>query len=253
MQNGFFEFNGGKIYFEVEGEGIPVTFLHGFSLDHRMWKSQVEFLKDKYKIITYDLRGFGKSSVPTGEYSHHEDLKALLGFLKIKKTNLVGLSLGGEVGVDFVLSYPDMVTNLILVDSSLGGFNSTVDWNVHPELGLEKAKENWLNHIVFAKTKENKFASTQLKEILNDYSEWHWYNSDPRKKSDPSALEQIQNIKIPTNIIIGENDLSYYHDIANLLNEKIEGSNKIIVQNSGHMVNLESPEEFNKILLEKFK
>ena len=248
METGLFEHNNGKLYFEVVGEGEPIVLIHGFSLDHRMWEPQVEFLKDKFKVITYDLRGFGKSSVPTGKYSHHDDLKALLEHLGVSKTHVVGLSLGGEIAIDFTLAFPNMVKSLVLSDSSLGGYKSTVDWNVHPEEGLEKAKENWVNHEVFNKTTTNKIASEKLQEMLKDYSGWHWFNSDPREKLIPPAIDQIQDIKVPTIIMVGENDLNYYHNIAEVLNQKILGSKKIIIPNSGHMTNLENTEAFNRVL-----
>lgn len=248
MQNGYLDHNNGKLYFEVVGGGDPIVLIHGFSLDHRMWEPQVGFLKNKFKVIRYDLRGFGKSSVPRGTYSHHDDLKALLEHLGVSNAHLVGLSLGGEIAIDFTLTFPNMVKSLVLADSSLGGYKSTVDWNVHPEEGLEKAKENWINHEVFSKATTNKFASEKLQEILKDYSGWHWFNSDPREKLDPPAIEQIQNIKVPTIIMVGENDLNYYHNIANLLNQKIAGSNKIIIPNSGHMSNLENIDVFSRVL-----
>lgn len=250
METGFFEHNNGKLYFEVVGEGEPIVLIHGFSLDHRMWEPQVEFLKDKFKVITYDLRGFGKSSVPTDKYSHHDDLKALLEHLGISNTHLVGLSLGGEIAIDFALAFPNMAKSLVLADSSLGGYKSTVDWNVHPEEGLERAKENWLNHEVLKKTRENINASKKLRGILADYSGWHWFNSDSRERLDPTALERLEEIKVPTLIIVGEKDLPYYHDISNILTSKINISKKFIFPEAGHMVNLENPEKFNQIVLD---
>lgn len=248
MQTEFFEFDKGKLYFEVVGEGEPIVFIHGFTLDRRMWKPQVDEFSKKFKVITHDLRGFGKSSTPVDKYSHHEDLKALLDHLGISEAHIIGLSLGGEIALDFAVSYPDMVKTLTLADSSLGGYKSTVDWNVHPELGLDKAKENWLNHHVFDKTRENIEATFLLKQIVSDYSGWHWFNNDPREKVSPSTIEQIQNINIPTTIIIGEYDLSYFKDIADILNNKIPNSNKVIIKNSGHMSNLENIEQFNKTI-----
>lgn len=64
MQTGFFEFNKGKLYIEVVGEVEPIVFIHGFTLDHRMWKPQVDEFSKKFKVIAYDLRGFGNSPTP---------------------------------------------------------------------------------------------------------------------------------------------------------------------------------------------
>ena len=101
---------------------------------------------------------------------------------------------------------------------------------------------------MFNKTREDIDATLLLKQVVSDYSGWHWFNSDPREKVNPPTLEQIQNIKVPTTIIIGEYDLSYFKDIAEILNNKISNSKKIIIKNSGHMSNLENIEQFNKTI-----
>ncbi len=239
------------IHYKSEGAGGPVILIHGFSLDHRMWKPQIDFLSKKHQVIGYDMRGFGKSSIPADIYSHHEDLLTLIKSLQFDKVSIVGLSLGGEVAIDFSISYPQYVSKFVLASSSLGGYASTVDWDVHAkEVGVEQAKKNWLNHAVFAPTIQNDNARQTLEKILSDYSGWHWFNHDPRTKLVPLALERLADIKIPTKIIVGANDLSYYHDIAKILGEGISNSTTIIIPNSGHMVNLENPTEFNKVLQE---
>lgn len=78
MESNSFHYNSGDIYYEVTGAGEPVVFVHGFTLDHRMWQPQVEVLRDDYQMITYDVRGFGRSSLPDGPYNHAADLRALL-------------------------------------------------------------------------------------------------------------------------------------------------------------------------------
>ncbi len=237
------------IYYESKGVGEAVVLIHGFSLDHRMWQPQIDFLSHKHQVVAYDMRGFGKSSLPTNTYSYHGDLLALLDSLQLTKVTIIGLSLGGEVAIDFAISYPQYVSKLVLASSSLGGYASTIDWNVHAkEVGIEQAKKNWLNHSVFAPTIKNEIAKETLGQIVNDYSGWHWLNHDPREKLQPSALTRLNEIKAPTEIIVSANDLSYYHDIAKILSKGITNSHLTIIPNSGHMVNLENPNEFNKVL-----
>jgi pimeloyl-ACP methyl ester carboxylesterase len=173
----------------------------------------------------------------------------MLDSLQLTKVTIVGLSLGGEVAIDFAISYPQYVSKLVLASSSLGGYSSTVDWDVHAkEVGIDEAKKNWLNHSVFAPTIANKDVKEKLDKIVNDYSGWHWLNHDSREKLQPTTLTRLNEIKVQTEIIVGANDLSYYHDIAKILNKGISNSHLTIIQNSGHMVNLENPTEFNKVL-----
>lgn len=76
MTNGTLTYNDGQIYYEVIGSGDPIIFLHGFTLDHTTWKPQVEYFSKNYQVITYDARGFGKSSLPKSSYDHAADLQA---------------------------------------------------------------------------------------------------------------------------------------------------------------------------------
>src|SRR3989339_226618 len=237
------------LYFQSKGEGVPIIFVHGFSLDSRMWDPQVEILSKTNQVITYDMRGFGKSPLPTGPYTHHDNLHDLVTSLNLSKFHLVGLSLGGEVALDYVLTNPDTVLTLTLADSSLGGYASSVNWQVYAkEQGLEKAKENWLNHPVFDSVKSNPKIFSRLKQMVSDYSGWHWLNHDPWIKLIPPAIDRLGEIKLPTQILVGDKDLDYYHTIADTLADKIINSNLEYIGNSGHMVNLENEVEFNYII-----
>jgi pimeloyl-ACP methyl ester carboxylesterase len=249
MKSGNFSYNDGNIYFEVSGSGDPIVFIHGFSLDHRMWQLQVEHLSKTHRVVTYDMRGFGQSSLPTSTYSHHNDLKALLDHLTIEQAYIVGLSLGGEVAIDFALTQPAMVESLALLETSLGGFASTVDWDVHADkVGIEQAKINWLNHRVFSQSIANPIARRALEDAMKDYSGWHWQHNDLRQKLQSPAKDQLNEIVAPTLIAVGEKDLSYYHDIAAILHERIEGSKLTTIAGAGHMVNIEKPDEINSLL-----
>lgn len=235
--------------YKLEGSGIPIVFIHGFSLDSRMWKPQVEYFRKTNQVITYDMRGFGESETPSGPYSHAEDLHELLVSLKIYKAHIVGLSLGGEVAIDYILTYPDNVLTLTLADTSLGGYSSTVDWRVYAkEQSLDRAKQNWLNHSVFEPSNRNHSVGEQLKAMVDDYSGWHWLNDDPRIKLAPPATDRLGEIMIPTQIILGEFDLPYYHDIAKILTDKIPNSKLHIINGAGHMTNLENEVKFNQII-----
>ncbi len=240
-----------ELFHQAKGLGEPIVFVHGFSLDSRMWQPQVEYFAKSNQVITYDMRGFGKSPLPDRPYSHVEDLWQLLDTLKVNKAHIVGLSLGGEVAIDYVLTYPDTVLSLTLADTSLGGYASTVDWRVYAkEQGLEQAKQNWLNHAVFAPSNRYPEVAKQLRAMVDSYSGWHWLYDDPRIKLDLPAIDRLWEIKLPTQILVGKNDLDYYHRIAGILADKISSSNLEYISDSGHMINLECPDGFNFLLKE---
>lgn len=248
---GFLNYNKGDIFYEVIGEENTdtIVFVHGFSLDNRMWHQQKDFFKGSYKVVTYDMRGFGKSSLPVTSYSHHDDLKQLLNMLDVKSCNLVGLSLGGEVAIDFTIENKNFVKKLVLMDSSLGGYSSTVNWDVKAkEMGVENAKSNWLRHEVFTSTRNKKMVLEELTKIVNDYSGWHWVNPDPRLKLKPPAISRLHQIASSTLIMTGEDDLQYFKDISDILLSNVKNSTKEIIGNAGHMINMENTKLVNSLL-----
>src|ERR1044072_506255 len=103
---GFAEVNGTRLYYEALGRGPAVVLVHGGLVDSRLWDDQMRPLAEHFRVVRYDLRGFGKSAAPTGQYWPTEDLRALLDFLKIEKDTVVGLSLGGILAAAFPFEHP---------------------------------------------------------------------------------------------------------------------------------------------------
>ena len=104
------------------GEGDVLVLLHSGYTDLRLWDDQFELFGRYFKVIRYDIRGFGRSDKPSEPFSHFEDLKELLNYLGIDKAHLVGVSMGGSIAIDFTLQYPDLVEYLVLSGSSLNGY-----------------------------------------------------------------------------------------------------------------------------------
>lgn len=120
--NCFAIINGTRIYYEMIGEGDVLVLLHSGYTDLRLWDDQFELFGRYFKVIRYDIRGFGRSDKPSEPFSHFEDLKELLNYLGIDKAHLVGVSMGGSIAIDFTLQYPDSVEYLVLSGSSLNGY-----------------------------------------------------------------------------------------------------------------------------------
>jgi pimeloyl-ACP methyl ester carboxylesterase len=259
--SGYAEVNGAKIYYEIEGAGQVVVLIHGFSLDLRMWDRQIEALTTRYQVLRFDARGFGRSTKPTGEgYAHAADLKALLDYLEIEKAHILGLSLGGRTAVDFVLAYPEMARTLIVVDSVPSGYRKSPMERVSmsPEIldaakksGVATARQIWLDHKLFERTRQNSEAGRELVAIVEEYSGWHWMptNIDPGFELEPNAQANISRIKTPTLVIIGEYDLSVFQKTADLMYSQILGCHLQKLP-TGHMPNLEVSELFNDVVLE---
>ena len=134
--HGYAEVNNTRLYYEIKGQGDPLVLIHGMNLNHTMWNTQVPEFSKHYKVIRYDLRGYGKSANPKeGEsYSNHTDLKTLLDLLNIKKTHLLGLSMGGMICQEFALRYPERLDKLVLTGT--GASNSLTMFSTLPAINF---------------------------------------------------------------------------------------------------------------------
>ena len=236
--------NNGNINYTVKGEGDPVVLIHGFGLDSRIWVKQVEELSKTNKVITYDLRGFGKSSLPNGRYSHTEDLNQLLKELNIQSSKIVGHSFGGELAVEYALKYPNKVNSLVLISPSLRGIKGdTSDWEALIELGktgdIESLRKRILENPVFKDFKEGSKEMELIKEIVNDYSGFHFMNRDPSETIEGN--QEIMNLNCPIEVVIGERDEEVQKEVAKKFKDEIDVETKVI-PNCGHMGILVEPE-----------
>jgi pimeloyl-ACP methyl ester carboxylesterase len=106
--SGFAKVNDTTLFYEMKRSGDPLVFIHSGGFDRRMWDDQFKFFSD-YTMIRYDARGYGKSKAPTRPYSEQADLFRLLEYLDIQSANIVGLSLGGRIAIDFAIAHPEKV------------------------------------------------------------------------------------------------------------------------------------------------
>jgi 3-oxoadipate enol-lactonase len=253
---GFASVNGTRLYYETAGSGQDVIFIHGFGLDRRMWDDQFEEFSHQYRVLRYDLRGFGKSSsTPTEPYAHHTDLRELMIQRGIAKAHIAGLSMGGRIAIDFALSYPHLMTSLIAVDSVIHGykfqaFSQSAAASDAKNSGIAAANRRWLYHNLFRPALEKPEVARRIKDIVSSYSGWHWLNKNPWTPLDPPAVDRLNSIAAPTLIVLGERDLPDFHAIGDLLNREIAGSRKVVISGVGHMSNMEDPVAFNRVLMD---
>jgi 3-oxoadipate enol-lactonase len=257
-QRSITDVNRTQLHYEVAGTGDPVVFVHGFGGDLRIWDAQFPVFAQRYRVLRYDIRGHGKSALPTSEpYAHADDLKALLDHCEISRAHVIGLSMGGEIAVNFALAYPERVESLVLVGSSLGGFQWSDEWNASwvpiftaaSTSGKEAVLELVLRLPLIAAAMENPEVAPRLTQILSEYSAWHFLNADPVQHPEPPAAQRLNQIRVPTLIVIGEHDLPDLHGIAATLQEHIPNATRIGVPGVGHVVSMEAPARLNEIVL----
>jgi pimeloyl-ACP methyl ester carboxylesterase len=255
--------NDASIYYEIAGKGDPVVLVHGFTLDTRMWDDQFSQFSKHYRVIRYDARGFGRSSVPEEgkPYSHARDLRGLLDHLNIRKASVIGLSMGGSTAINFTLEHPDYVSTLIAVDSGLDGYRWTNDFrewflsllDIARESGVESAKEEWVNGALFEPAMRNPLVAGRFREMVGSYSGWRFINDDPLESLDPSPNTRLHEIECPTLVVVGEFDIPTFQGAADRINGEVSNSTKAVIPGVGHMSNMEDPVCFNREVLSFFE
>lgn len=251
-----------SLYYEIDGAGSTIIFINGLTMDTNAWLLQVPTFSKRHKVIRYDCRGQGQSDKPEIEYSqemHADDLINLMDKLDIHKAHLVGLSNGGMIAQHFAIKYPDRIGALALVDtcSYIDTLLDTIVrvWIKATEIGGSELRYDATIPFIFSENfiKKNQANISAMKQ--------HSIEINPPKAVINLAnaclkhniTDRLSEIKAPTLIIVGEEDILIPPKYSKLLNEKIFGSKLVIMKKCGHVTTLEKPEEFNNIVLEFLK
>lgn len=251
-----------SLNYEIDGKGPVVIFINGLTMDVNGWYFQVQAFSQKYEVLRYDCRGQGQSDKPDTDYTqemHAEDLNNLIDKLGIRKAHLIGISNGGMIAQHFTVKYPEKVGALVLVDTC-----SYIDtllemiinaWIKSTEAGGSALRYDVALPFLFAED----FVKKNLENILalREYS----ITTNPPKPIINLAKasikhninDRISEIKAPTLIIVGEEDILIPPTYSKILHKKIEGSKLIIMKNCGHVPPIEKPEEFNGAVLNFLK
>ena len=245
----------GELSVETVGAGPDIVFLHGFSLDRRSWQPQVRHFSPSNRVTTYDMRGFGKSSLPEGNYEHGADLLAMLQETGIRKCLLVGLSLGANVALSFAANHPDMLDGLVLASPGLPGHPWTTERPPEAALrvamadGIEAGKRFWLGHPLFANLSRAPHMRALVEQMVADYSAWHWQVGGHVAPIAPLP-GGLEGVSVPTLVISGAHDVDGYREIARVIASRIPGARFAELAEGGHMANMDAAEQFSSLVEE---
>jgi 3-oxoadipate enol-lactonase len=259
----FVEVDGRKIFYEEQGSGKPLVLVHSALTHSGMWDTQMPTLTPHYRVVRYDLYGYGQSAFTVQKKINHvADLKALLAHLGIEKVSIAGVSMGAEMVLDFALAHPQIVEKLILVGAGIEGYEYPADamawWNDFISQikanDFDRAIEVFLDGAI--EGVDEKLPTelrARLKAMMQTYNFRH-YSDDTllwaAPASDKPPAARLSEIACPTLVIVGEQDLQVMQDIATFITNGIVGAQKIVVPHAAHLVNMQQPEAFNKIVLE---
>lgn len=258
------ELNGARIAYEVRGTGPTVTLIHEGIADRRMWRETLPVLESDFTVVTYDQRGYGESSLPSGPATYVDDLCALLDHLGLAQTTLVGASLGGRVALELALLQPERVERLALVAAGLPEWDWSEDVKRFGEQeeaayeagDLDRAVELNLALWVDGPRRGPDAVDPAMRAFVGEMQRraFEIPLPDPEPTSapplEPPARDRLRDIGIPTLVVVGDEDVEDILQIADLLAEGIPGARRVTVPDTAHMIPLEKPQEFNRILLD---
>ena len=257
----FADVNGTRIHYEVRGEGTAVILIHAGINNMGMWDDQMDAFAQRHRVVHYDVRGWGETADPPGQYSDHDDLRDLMNHLGIAQAALVGCSGGGKIALDFALVYPEMAAKLVLVGPGLGGYEWTLEGiankaeamhNAYERGDKELAAELWTQVWVDGSSRTPEMVDTAVRSRAYDMI-LHMFRQPEgkgqRQEIDPPAIERLGNIQAPTLIILGEHDTPDIHTIVELLAKQIPNAHQVRMVDVAHMLNMEKPSEFNRVVM----
>src|SRR5213594_822530 len=260
--------DGIKLYYEESGQGLPLVFVHEFAGDYRSWHPQVRFFSRRYRTIAFNARGYPPSDVPEGveAYSQDraaEDIRGVLDALKIPKAHVCGLSMGGYATLHFGLKHPDRALSLVVAGAGYGSAPGEREKFLRDSEAVVKRFED----DGMAKTADfYAKGPTRVQLMDKDPHSWREFHRQLAEGSArghaltqrgvqlrrPSIMdlgERMEKLEVPTLIMTGDEDDPCLEP-AIFMKRKIPTSGLVVLPKSGHAINLEEPEAFNRAVLD---
>lgn len=232
-----------------------IILIHGFPLNKAMWNKQVGELKENYRVIAYDIRGHGNSDAGDYDFSIEffvNDLLRLMDALKIDKTILCGLSMGGYIALNAIENYPERFNALVLCDTNCAADSSeakekrmkTIE--IIKEKGLEQYAEESLKKLFAPISFSTHIEEISIvREMITKTPTQSLFKTLHALADRSETCTKLHEIKVPVLIMVGKEDEITPPDVALTMHEKIKGSTIHIIDNAGHLSNMENPEQFN--------
>lgn len=246
-------------YTEV-GQGKPLVLIHAFPTNQRLWKPQQDGLKNKFRIITLDLWGFGKSSPTNGQAitmtDYADEVKQLLDRLHIQKALVGGESMGGYVALAFLEKYPDKVEGLVLSDTQ--SISDSPEIQAKRETNavdvLEHGTVNLINGFIpkALSPKAQEKTKVFLRHILEKQKATAIASALRGMAVRHDTSDLLANSTLPILIITGDQDTLISSQQSDNMHALAKNSQLIVLTNAGHLSSLEKPKQWNQAVIDMF-
>lgn len=256
------------LYYEAYGEGEPLIFVHGHSLDRRMWREQVKHFANDYRVICYDARGYGRSSKQCEEqlFTHADDLLALMDALQIERAHLVGLSMGGFIVGDLVALAPERLLSATMAEGVIRSTPSIHEPMTAEEItrkqasidavlakGIRTYKREWIASLLRGGSRAKEIRRP-LRRIIMDWDGWQATHHEVHcyYAREATAILKEKRPTLPCLYIRAQRPNEALRTAPSMIQHTPNGR-FVLIEDSGHMVNMEQPERFNEVVEEFLK
>ena len=258
--------DGIKLYYEESGSGTPIVFVHEFGGDYRSWEPQVRYFSRRYRVVTWNYRGFPPSEVPKDPAAYSveifvEDLRGLMKHLGLARAHVGGLSLGGGVALNFGIRHPELASSLIIAGAGSG----TVDRenflkNAEQSAVLYEREGAVAKQRTFAETPTRKgFASKDPRgwaEFLRNVLDHSGLGSALttrgvmiKRKTIFELEPELKKLQVPSLIVVGDQDEPCLEP-GLFMKRHIPHAGLVVMPMTGHTANIEEPALFNQTVAE---
>jgi pimeloyl-ACP methyl ester carboxylesterase len=251
--------NGAEIFYSEAGQGKPILLVHGYPLSGALFGRIVPALSQSYRVITPDLRGFGQSSAPATTDTvdvYAKDMLTLMDKLGIAKATIGGMSMGGPVVLSMYKMAPDRFNGLLLIDTAFKKASPAEAglWNGMATMASENGATDLipflLPQMLTGKTRtDDKAQASYLTAIIKEATTTGLISGAKALANRTDATELLGTIKVPTLVVVGEDDPLYGFEVAEMMQSKISGAQLHIVPDAAHAAIFEAPQDAGGAIL----
>ncbi|MGH7682574.1 MAG: alpha/beta fold hydrolase, partial [Candidatus Eiseniibacteriota bacterium] len=228
--------NGAKVYVEASGSGPGLVFIHAGVADSRMWDAEFAAFADRFRVVRFDIRGFGRSPMVPGDFAYYDDVPAVMDAAGLSSAVLVGCSFGANIAIDTCFAHPGRVRGLVAVAPGLGLMDDDPDVQKFGEEedellskgDLEGATELNLRMWVDGPFRQPGEVSAEVRERVRvmqmDAFRIPMPEGVRRLRLDPPASERLGQIKVPALVVVGAMDLPALFRIAGMFEATVPGA-----------------------------
>jgi pimeloyl-ACP methyl ester carboxylesterase len=253
--------DGGQIYYETCGKGAQaIVLIHDGVVNSASFDDMWPILCRDFRVLRYDRRGYGKSPGAKAPYSPQEDLAAVMAAAKMDRASLVGFSFGGGLAVSYAVRHPEQVERLVLSGTVLNGFQPTKTFGDHVTRIMMPMIIGNMDAVVANAEKSgwvmapgHPEAKAKALAILKASPQDLRHQMHDPIKGWPSDLPRLPGLQVPTLIMTGDHDIADNQATSGAAQALIPGSRRIVIDDAGHLMQLEHPKEIAALIADFVK